>query len=198
MNDIKEWPKMKNKKYQLIALIGKAGSGKDTILKDVIRISDSSINYIISYTTRPMREGEKEGKEYHFISEKDFKQMVNNNQMLEYVQFNNWWYGTGIKCLADDKINIGIFNPSGIRALIKFQEIDLQIYYIHASDKQRLLRQLNREEYPDIKEIIRRYSADEEELKDIKFENMEILFNEIRQDELKCCDKIMDHPWFWN
>ena len=112
------------------------------------------MNIIVSYTTRPMREGETEGKEYHFITEEKFKQMINNNQMLEYVQFNNWWYGTAISCLEDDKINIGIFNPSGIRALIKFQEIDLRIYYIHASDKQRLLRQLTREEYPDVREII--------------------------------------------
>ena len=126
---------MKNKKYQLVALIGKAGSGKDTILKDVVKAYKLSMNIIVSYTTRPMREGETEGKEYHFISEETFKQMINNNQMLEYVQFNNWWYGTGISCLDDSKINIGIFNPSGIKSLINFPEIDLQIYYIHASDK---------------------------------------------------------------
>ena len=117
---------MNNKKYQLVALIGKAGSGKDTILKDVVKAYELPMNIVVSYTTRPMREGETEGKEYHFISEEDFKQMINNNQMLEYVQFNNWWYGTGIKCLADDKINIGIFNPSGIRSLINFSEIDLK------------------------------------------------------------------------
>ena len=142
---------MKNKKYQLVALIGKAGSGKDTILKDVVRAYELPMNIIVSYTTRPMREGETEGKEYHFISEETFKQMINNNQMLEYVQFNNWWYGTGISCLDDSIIKIVIFNPSGIKSLINFSEIDLRIYYIHASDKQRLLRQLNREEYPDIK-----------------------------------------------
>ena len=188
---------MKNKKYQLIALIGKAGAGKDTILKDVIRAYGLPINSIVSYTTRPMREGETEGKEYYFISKEKFEQMINNNQMLEYVQFNDWWYGTGIGCLAKDKINIGIFNPSGIKSLIKFPEIDLQIYYIHTSDKQRLLRQLNREEFPDIKEIIRRYSADEEDFKDIKFDNMQILFNETERDRLKCCDIITNHPWFW-
>ena len=116
--------------------------------------------------------------------------------MLEYVQFNNWWYGTGISCLDDSKINIGIFNPSGIKSLINFPEIDLQIYYIHASDKQRLLRQLNREEYPDIKEIIRRYSADEEDFKNINFKNMQILFNETEIDRLKCCDIITDYDWF--
>ena len=187
---------MKNKKYQLVALIGKAGSGKDTILKDVVRAYKLPMNIIVSYTTRPMREGETEGKEYHFISEETFKQMINNNQMLEYVQFNNWWYGTGISCLDDSKINIGIFNPSGIKSLINFPEIDLQIYYIHASDKQRLLRQLNREEYPDIKEIIRRYSADEEDFKNINFNNMQILFNETERDRLKCCYIITDHPWF--
>ena len=188
---------MKNKKYQLVALIGKAGAGKDTILKDVVKAYELPMNIVVSYTTRPMREGETEGKEYHFISEEDFKQMINNNQMLEYVQFNNWWYGTGIKCLADNKINIGIFNPSGIRSLINFPEIDLRIYYIHASDKQRFLRQLNREEYPDVKEIIRRYSADEEDFKNINFDNMQSLFNETERDRLKCCDIITGYDWFW-
>lgn len=188
---------MNNKKYQLVALIGKAGSGKDTILKDVVRAYELPMNIIVSYTTRPMREGEVEGREYHFISKDEFEQMIKNNQMFEYVQFNSWWYGTGINCLDENKINIGIFNPSGIRTLINFPEIDLQIYYIHVSDKERLLRQLNREEFPDIKEIIRRYSADEEDFKNINFNNMQILFNETERDRLKCCDTITDHPWFW-
>lgn len=188
---------MNNKKYKLIALIGKAGSGKDTILKDIVKIYKLPINPIVSYTTRPMREGEVEGREYHFISKDKFEQMINNNQMFEYVQFNNWWYGTGINCLDENKINIGIFNPSDIRTLINFSEIDLQVYYVYASDKERLLRQLNREENPNVSEIIRRYSADEKDFENIEFNTVGILFNENRQDELKCCDKIMDHPWFW-
>jgi guanylate kinase len=83
--------------------------------------------------------------------------------MLEWTRFNNWNYGTSIEELDEDKINIGVFNPYGIYNLSKNPNVKLSIYKINCSDKTRLLRQLNRENNPDVKEIIRRFSADEED-----------------------------------
>lgn len=187
---------MKNKKYKLIALVGKAGSGKDTILKEIEKLNNPIVHSIVSYTTRPGREGEVEGKDYYFVTENEFKQMIDNHQMLEYVQFNNWWYGTGINCLKKNKLNIGIFNPSGIKALSVFPEIDLKIYGIAASDKQRLLRQLNREESPNVPEIIRRYAADEQDFSNLKFDNIKIFVNEDRNDLKNIVAEITDHFWY--
>lgn len=81
--------------------------------------------------------------------------------MLESTEFNGWFYGTAIDSLSKEDINIGVFNPAGIRSLMKYKDIDMRVFYITASDKTRLLRQLNREDYPDVKEIIRRFGTDE-------------------------------------
>ena len=55
--------------YNIIALAGKAGSGKDTILKKVIAAIPDRFHEIISCTTRPPREGEVDGKNYHFVND---------------------------------------------------------------------------------------------------------------------------------
>ena len=58
------------KKYKIIALFGKAGAGKDTIQQWIV--SRHNFHGIVSCTTRPPREGEVDGKHYHFISRTDF------------------------------------------------------------------------------------------------------------------------------
>ena len=80
--------------------------------------------------------------------------------MLEATEFNGWFYGTSLDSLSLTDINIGVFNPDGISAMYDRNDIDLRIYYITASDKTRLLRQLNREDFPNVDEIIRRYETD--------------------------------------
>lgn len=60
--------------------------------------------------------------------------------MLESTVFNNWYYGTGYDSIDKDKINIGVFNPAGIKQLLVHPEVDLKIVYVRAADKTRLLR----------------------------------------------------------
>ena len=152
---------------KIVALMGKAGSGKDTILDHVIRWYPDKFNGIISCTTRPPREGEQDGVNYHFLTVPQFTEKVLNGDMLEATEFNEWHYGTAKSALSEDKINIGVFNPAGIYCLMENRDIDLVIYYIQATDKQRLLRQLKREQDPNVKEIIRRYWADEEDFANV-------------------------------
>ena len=150
---------MKNK-IKLIAIMGKAGSGKDSLMQAVLKAYPEVTHEIVSYTTRPMREGETNGKNYWFITPEEFGEKVLKNEMLECTSFNDWFYGTGRDSLSKDKINIGVFNPDGVDALYTHLDIDLTIYYLRVSDKQRLLRQLNREENPDCHEIMRRFRTD--------------------------------------
>ncbi len=152
---------------KVVALMGKAGSGKDTLAQAIIQRSPQLFNLIVSCTTRPSREGEKDGVDYYFLTNKEFAEKVKNGDMLEYTEFNNWKYGTAKSCLSSDKINIGVFNPTGIRSLMGSDDIDLTVYYLRVPDRIRLIRQLERESNPDIKEIIRRYYADEGDFKNI-------------------------------
>lgn len=159
---------MTMEKTKIFAIMGKAGSGKDTILRKVMDGYSNKFHEIVSCTTRPPREGEQHGVNYYFLSIEEFTEKVLNGDMLEATLFNDWHYGTMRTGLSRDKINIGVFNPDGVRALLENDEIDVTVFYVRAGAKQRLLRQLNREENPDVQEIIRRFSADEEDFGDLE------------------------------
>ena len=126
--------------YKIIALIGEAGCGKDTIMKQVLAAAPDRFNEIISCTTRPPREGETDGVNYHFLTQDEFIIDVLANKMLEHTNFNGWNYGTSKDALREDKINIGVFNPAGIYALKDKEDIELEVYRVIVSDKERMLR----------------------------------------------------------
>ena len=153
---------------KVIALIGKAGSGKDTLLHSIMEQYPSAFNEIVSCTSRAPRQGEVDGVNYFFLSKEEFIRKIDSGDMLESTIFNGWYYGTMKSSLSIEKVNIGVFNPSGVYSLMQDPEIDLTVYYLRAPAKVRLLRQLNREENPDVQEIIRRFSAD-----DTDFQNVE-------------------------
>ena len=152
-------------KYKVIALVGKAGAGKDSLLDEVLtgNLGKYDLHEIVSYTTREPRQGEIDGFSYHFVDKYTFADMVHDGRMLEYTKFNNWMYGTALDSLSTEKTNIGVFNPAGIISLMNRLDIDLYVIYITATDKERLIRQLTREENPDVREILRRYDADEDD-----------------------------------
>lgn len=154
-------------KYKIIAICGKSAVGKDTMLQGMLEAKGDNVHEVISHTTRPPREGEVDGKHYHFISRTDFAHKNMCGQMLETAMYRDWHYGTAIDALDKNKINIGVFNRRGIESLLSRDDIlEVYVVYMLASDKQRLLRSLNRETDPDVKEIVRRYLADEEEWQD--------------------------------
>lgn len=145
-------------KIKIVALCGKAGAGKDYLLSRICA-AQPELHKIISNTTRPMREGEQDGIDYHFLTKKEFKQKT----MIEKTEFRGWYYGTAVEDLSKDQINIGVFNRKGIETLRAMPDIILLDFYIAASSKERVMRQLTREEYPDVNEIIRRYGTDEQD-----------------------------------
>lgn len=150
-------------KYKIIALMGKAGSGKDTVLRKLMELYPDKLHEIVSCTTRPPREGEKNGINYYFLTVEEFTEKVLNGDMIEATMFNGWHYGATKSALDSEKWNIGVFNPDGIRCLQEEKDIELVTYWISACDKTRLIRQLEREENPDIDEIIRRFKTDKED-----------------------------------
>ena len=163
-----------NKQYTIIAIMGKAGSGKDTLCHALLEEPEFlNAKPIISCTTRPIRDNETDGVDYHFLTNEEFTDQILFGNMLEATVFNTWCYGTSLNNLSEDCLNIGVFNPEGVGLLRENKQIKLCVIYIEATDKTRLLRQLNREINPDCHEIVRRFSADEADFSDEEIEYLE-------------------------
>lgn len=174
---------------KIIALCGEAGSGKDTMMQKVLELRPD-LHEIISCTTRPRREGEIEGVNYYYYTNEQFLVHTLNDRMLEYTQFNGWFYGTSREAVDENKINIGVFNPTGIKNLLTRNDVELIVVYVRRPAKQRLLGQLTREENPNVSEIIRRAAADEEDFKCLPFE-YHMIDNEIYEDLMAGAQEIV-------
>lgn len=95
--------------------------------------------------------------------------------MLEYAVFNNWFYGTSYDSVLNDNIiNIGVFNPTGVKSLLARSDCNVIVFWIKCNDKTRLLRQLNREENPNTNEIVRRFMTDTEDFAELNFDYIKI------------------------
>lgn len=142
-----------------VLIFGESGCGKSSIKKAILKMR-SEYNEVITSTTRPPRDGEVNGVDYNFRSEAEMADMIMADQMLECVSFRDWVYGTEKSAMTEDAINIGVWNPEGVETLNEFGDIICLNIYIGSKDKVRIMRSLNREENPDVEEILRRYQAD--------------------------------------
>ena len=160
-------------KTKLIAIIGRSASGKDTLLKRFLSFH-KDLHPIIHYTTRPIRPGETEGKEYHFVSVEEFTRMRDNQEFFHVAQFNNWWYGIHQDSFSSEAINIGIFNPDEIQRLYNFYQDEFDLYIIETWTSANTLYKRSLERLKDtcfdeegLKEMCRRYKADTEDFQKI-------------------------------
>jgi len=148
------------KKIKIIALYGESSSGKDFWQRQIVSHYGDKAHAIISCTTRPPRDYEKHGVHYYFLTPDEFGEKVLNGDMLEATSFIDWFYGTALSSLDQDKINVGVFNPQGMECILEDPRLDVTPVYIYASPKVRLMRSLSREENPNCDEICRRYFTD--------------------------------------
>ena len=82
-----------NKKGTLVLFSGPSGVGKDTVLEVVLN-KNRDLQKSISLTTRDIRENEMDGKDYYFITQSAFDELVKNNEVLEFAQYGKNFYGT--------------------------------------------------------------------------------------------------------
>ena len=81
-----------NSKPLVIVISGPSGVGKDTVLKKM-KSKKGSFHYVVTVTTRPRREEEKDGVDYHFLSQQGFQQMFNKGELLEWANVYGNYYG---------------------------------------------------------------------------------------------------------
>lgn len=81
------------KKGLIIVISAPSGAGKSTLYKGLLRTVPDLV-FSVSYTTRPPRRGEKNGKDYFFVSENDFKRMIKRKEFVEWAMVHDNYYGT--------------------------------------------------------------------------------------------------------
>lgn len=192
---------------KLFCIMGKSASGKDTIYKQLIQDKVLNLRTVVSYTTRPMREGEQDGVEYHFVTGKRLEELKKLGKVIECRDYHTvhgiWSYFTVDDGQIDfsgdqDRMIIGTLE-SYEQIRIYFGKDHVVPIYVHVEDGIRLTRALEREKQqkvPKYAELCRRYLADMEDFSDEKlkmceidhvYENvdMEKCLKEIRKDILK-------------
>ena len=165
---------------KIIVLMGKSASGKDFIMNNLIK--EYGFKRVISHTTRPIRNGETNGKEYYFTSLDNFLDMNLKGNFIEHREYNTkqglWHYGLSKSeiDLTDDNKYVVILDFNGLKTLEEYlksvgMEDKLTSVYIEAKAQVRLQRSLNREgEMTDeqVMEVIRRLEADERDFEGAK------------------------------
>lgn len=117
----------------IFVMIGPGGAGKNAIMRAIIQQSNN-VTQLATATTRPMRDDEQQGREHLFISPEQFKQMIANNELLEYQEVTtNRFYGiprqSVFKSLQDSTIRIADIEVLGAQELVKaFPDQVVQIF----------------------------------------------------------------------
>ena len=138
-------------------------------------VKNHGYRQIITYATRPKRKGEKQDITYHFISDEEFKQKIDEGFFAEYksynTEFGTWYYGTALEDLknADDK-SVIILTPAGYRDVrSELHNENITCIYLYANSSTIKKRLEKRGDNPN--EVVRRINSDTEDFKG--FENSE-------------------------
>lgn len=127
----------------IVVLLGASGSGKSTI--ENILSEKYGYEKIVSYTTRPQRVGEANGKDYHFITNEIFKEALNKGLFAEYDEYSQErFYGT-LKSDYRKGNKVVVLTPNGLRQLRKTcKDDDIFTVYVDASLGTRVKRYIDR------------------------------------------------------
>lgn len=163
-----------NPKPIVFAIVGKSASGKDYLAKTLAR-EISAIKPIVSWTTRPKREGEQQGVDYRFVSRKKFEKARQKGEFIEWSEFNGWYYGTPHDAIGHDLAYVGVFNLDGLYSLMKHQDAYQVIpVYMDAPWLVRLKRSVKREGKLT-PEMVRRMFADHQDFANGRYNDIKRL-----------------------
>lgn len=122
----------------LVVLSAPSGCGKDTVFKALKSRRDDVVESV-SATTRHPRPNETDGVNYFFLSEKEFVQMINDDGLLEYAQYNNNYYGTPVKgvenAINEGKICFLIIEVQGAQRVMKLYPDCVSIFLLPPSEE---------------------------------------------------------------
>ena len=158
---------------KIFYIMGKSASGKDKIYSLLLQNKELKLRKLVLYTTRPIRAGEEEGKEYYFTDDEKLEEFLREGKLIESRSYQTvhgvWTYFT-----ADDgQVNLNESNYLGIGTLESYRKMkeyygqnNVVPVYLQVEDGERLKRAMKREEKqkkPGYEEMCRRFLADQED-----------------------------------
>ena len=160
----------------IVVLLGKSCSGKDTLAR---QLEKEGFNFVVSTTSRPMRDGESQGSPYRFVMDSEFKWLIENSFLIEYREYNTlvdgnpdtWYYGVEKSAIEPDKDYVVVLDMVGLRGFKEAKFDNIVSVYIKTDDGLRRSRCIKRGDF-NLQEWNRRLEDDS-----IVFSNSEVNAN---------------------
>ena len=174
----------------LLILSSPSGAGKTTLTKK-IQQKYHNFKISVSCTTRSPRDNEVDGVDYHFVSEKKFKNLIETNSFYEYAKIFEHYYGT-LKSSVDQiiKKNDILFDIDwqGTKQLSKFKNLNLVKVYLTTENKKELKKRLISRNQNSLGEVEKRFNSFDEDIKhwnDYDYvvinKNLEVCFKQLEK-----------------
>ena len=184
---------------RIFCIMGKSGSGKDSVFKELLKDKSLNLKPYVIYTTRPKRSGEKDGVEYYFTDENGIESLRDSGRIIEIREYDTvkgkWLYCTADGGLADGDDNyVMITTLEGYNKLKDYFGTGRVVpLYLYVRDELRLQRIFNRErrqKEPDYSEMCRRYLFDDIDFSGGKIQSSGITKYYINHRFKNCIDEI--------
>ena len=124
----------------MIVLAGASASGKTEVAKELAK--KYGVTKVITTTTRKMRVGEINGRDYFFVSKERFQKMIKEDKFVEYTIYNENYYGSTKDQIAPSKCVV--IDPAGLRAYIALNDPNIVTFFLDTQEKVRFERMIQR------------------------------------------------------
>ena len=181
-------------KGELFIISAPSGSGKSTLIKLLLEQVEN-LEYSISYTTREPRKGEVNGKDYFFVSEKEFEKMIENNEFIEYARvFDKFYYGTSKKQvysrIEQGKDVIMDIDVQGAYQIMEKGNLDFTSIFIIPPSIEELKKRLVDRGRDSMEEIEKRLITAKNEIKYLRYFDY-VVVNDILEEALSSLKSII-------
>ncbi len=169
---------------RIYCIVGPSAVGKDTFYKELLLRYGGTLTPIVPSTTRPMREGEVDGVDYHFVTQAELAELEAAGQIIEKREYHTvlglWTYFTMKFDMEEGRDYVLISTLEGAKKLQEYYGAEqVSVVYLRLDPRLRLLRGIEREAHqqtPNYAEVCRRFLADEQDFAPEKIAKLHNVF----------------------